>query len=648
MGVRVQAGLLLLVMLLPSVVIAAEGEEPVVVRALAVAETAQGLVGSVADVSITQRQGTGLLFMDTQPFTQVDMQGSARLAVRVAGSITGIDVETRDFFFVVRSGSQLIGGPSAGGVMTVGAIAALKGWRIEPDVYMTGTIQPDGTVGPVGGIPEKAQAAAERGARLFLYPVGEEVTLARTARGVVRVNMSEHCARLSIECQPVVDVEEAVEAFTGMRFERAGSPAPGSDARFREVMGPHAARQISDAEALLIRRREERANASATAGALREADARLAAAETELAYARAANADGRYYAASSRSFAALIDLEEVRLLIGLAQADGGSEWAAIETSAVDAVVAASLANASAAAPQGAAHWQAVAAAQQRAAEASQRASLARRACESGVAISCVEGLAYARERARTVDWWLDVGDGLASGEVVPEARQRERAVEAIEEAEQFLTYVSATLAQSSGAESLLSDASAMSARARADFEEGLFAAAVFDALEAQVRASVALEGSVFGDDLPAPRRERAFSEAERAISEARAAGVEPVLAASQLELATNLSSTSEQVAFADLARVVARSYRLFDEGASRSPRASEFVGTSRASVPIAPAADAVLMGLGGVIFGLALGSVATRRALRRASGREEARRERDRASAGEGEHVPAASSFRER
>jgi uncharacterized protein len=30
---------------------------------------------------------------------------------------------------------------------------------LKQDVVMTGTINPDGTIGPVGGVPEKAQAA---------------------------------------------------------------------------------------------------------------------------------------------------------------------------------------------------------------------------------------------------------------------------------------------------------------------------------------------------------------------------------------------------------------------------------------------------------------------------------------------------------
>ncbi len=36
--------------------------------------------------------------------------------------------------------------------MTVGIIAALEGgWKVNPKVMMTGMINPDGTIGPVGG-----------------------------------------------------------------------------------------------------------------------------------------------------------------------------------------------------------------------------------------------------------------------------------------------------------------------------------------------------------------------------------------------------------------------------------------------------------------------------------------------------------------
>ena len=41
---------------------------------------------------------------------------------------------------------------------------------------MTGTIEPDGTIGKVSGIVEKAIAAAQAGAKLFIVPKGQTTT----------------------------------------------------------------------------------------------------------------------------------------------------------------------------------------------------------------------------------------------------------------------------------------------------------------------------------------------------------------------------------------------------------------------------------------------------------------------------------------
>jgi uncharacterized protein len=52
----------------------------------------------------------------------------------------------------------------------------MMGKPINASVMMTGTVEPDGTVGKVGGIVEKATAAAEAGAKLFIVPEGQSVT----------------------------------------------------------------------------------------------------------------------------------------------------------------------------------------------------------------------------------------------------------------------------------------------------------------------------------------------------------------------------------------------------------------------------------------------------------------------------------------
>ena len=45
------------------------------------------------------------------------------------------------------------------------------GDQINADVTMTGTINPDGTIGPVGGIPFKIEGAAEAGKKVVLIVV---------------------------------------------------------------------------------------------------------------------------------------------------------------------------------------------------------------------------------------------------------------------------------------------------------------------------------------------------------------------------------------------------------------------------------------------------------------------------------------------
>jgi uncharacterized protein len=70
---------------------------------------------------------------------------------------------------------QAIDGPSAGAATTVATIAALMDKIVKKNVIITGTINEDGSIGPVGGIFQKAQAASEAGAELFFVPDGQSV-----------------------------------------------------------------------------------------------------------------------------------------------------------------------------------------------------------------------------------------------------------------------------------------------------------------------------------------------------------------------------------------------------------------------------------------------------------------------------------------
>lgn len=98
-------------------------------------------------------------------------------------------------------------GPSAGGVMTVGFAALLKGDHIRRGIAMTGTIAKDGTIGWVGGIPDKIRAAAREGYRTILIPEGQ--------RDDPRWNITRLAWELNVEVQEVRTVEEAYHLMTG-------------------------------------------------------------------------------------------------------------------------------------------------------------------------------------------------------------------------------------------------------------------------------------------------------------------------------------------------------------------------------------------------------------------------------------------------
>ncbi|MGI0047173.1 MAG: S16 family serine protease [Nitrosotalea sp.] len=136
--------------------------------------------GTVLKITVDVRDGTGLVLVNTAIPTGVDFQSSAHTAVAVAENVTGIDLTKKDVIFSVNSGNnqtlQAVDGGSAGGAMTVLLISELLGKTINNHVLMTGTIQPDGTIGPIGAAAEKADAAGQYGAKIFLVPQGQAVT----------------------------------------------------------------------------------------------------------------------------------------------------------------------------------------------------------------------------------------------------------------------------------------------------------------------------------------------------------------------------------------------------------------------------------------------------------------------------------------
>ena len=113
----------------------------------------------------------------TVAYSRGGKPGSAKITTKAdKGSDTpriGVEISQKQPHpFTVKIDLDEIGGPSAGLMFTLGIIdklrpADLTGGKI---IAGTGTIDDEGNVGPIGGIPQKLVGAKEAGAQIFLVP----------------------------------------------------------------------------------------------------------------------------------------------------------------------------------------------------------------------------------------------------------------------------------------------------------------------------------------------------------------------------------------------------------------------------------------------------------------------------------------------
>ena len=122
-----------------------------------------------------------------------------------------------DYEFLVRTGGH-IDGPSAGMLMTATMLAMLRGVEVRADTTMTGTINPDGSAGPVGGIVQKMAGAADDGITRFGFPMGSRNH--RDLRTGGMVDLFAKGAELGLEVREIHDIFEAYEFLTGDQLER--------------------------------------------------------------------------------------------------------------------------------------------------------------------------------------------------------------------------------------------------------------------------------------------------------------------------------------------------------------------------------------------------------------------------------------------
>ncbi len=203
----------------------ANGTETTVEMKLPAVDTNKS--GVVTTLKVTAKPGTGRTLVDIEGLLfWADTQQSIRTARQVAANITKIDINAVDLIYTIKAQASLIGGPSAGAALTIATIAALQGKKPEGDIMMSGAINHDGTIGPVSEILEKAKAAKESGATLFLVPLlqGKEVVY-ETVEHCEKYGGVEFCTQetqpkrvdvtkeAGIEIKEVENIQDAMSYF---------------------------------------------------------------------------------------------------------------------------------------------------------------------------------------------------------------------------------------------------------------------------------------------------------------------------------------------------------------------------------------------------------------------------------------------------
>lgn len=111
-----------------------------------------------------------------------------------------------------------VDGPSAGGLMTSAVLAALLGDTIQKDVTMTGTINPDGTIGPVGGIAQKIDGVKKAKKTRMLIPAG--LRYEQDAATGQEVDLVEKGREAGIKVKEVATIYEAYKELTGKEIPK--------------------------------------------------------------------------------------------------------------------------------------------------------------------------------------------------------------------------------------------------------------------------------------------------------------------------------------------------------------------------------------------------------------------------------------------
>jgi uncharacterized protein len=520
----------------------------------AVAVTSAEQEGVVVDIAVTITPGNGRVFISISPYTEIDMQGSAQLAALTACDVLGIDFMKYNFFYTIEANAPIVGGPSAGGVIAIATIAALKNLSIKSNVFMTGMIYPDGFIGPVGSIPQKLQAAAENGAKIFLIPKGQRVVyvteLIEERRGpfilistrTKPIDVVEYGEQLGVKVREVGTVEDALVYYTGFSIAK---PQPHFNlSEYSDILNRLAVRMKEDTLSLL-----------GELGELKDYAQELGAVAEKIRSANESYERGDYYTATSQYFTAKIELRYIVYTHTIKNdEDLSNEFEIVENELKSTVsYLKSVEN------LGVESFQLFGAAEERVTIADEYLQKAKTSKSFDDAL---QALAYSKERIESAKVWLSLLNAIKKDIPIGKDELKKRAQFYLNQAESLIVYAMAV----GGYKSLIEEAETSAHLSREQLDKELYSGAALSAMDAITKASLSIELINADQELIKSKEETARDSAQTALSEVERVVI-PILPTAYYEYAETAENIVLKLSYyklserlAKLISVVAKAY----------------------------------------------------------------------------------------
>jgi uncharacterized protein len=509
--------------------------------------TANGDEGSYLNAQVVVTNGTGHVFVDTNPFTQIDLQGSARIAAMVASDILGIDEKLYDFYYIIEINSPVIGGPSAGGALTVATIAAINKWKIKPGIAMTGMIDPDGTIGPVGGIPYKLQAAAANNVTVFLVPQGQLVVNVTKFNVTMENSSIIHNAtdetvdldklgnKLNVSVKEIDTIQGAVLEFTGHDISKPFIKGSVFTPKYLNLLQP-----------LVLQLQKESNDMYNNTYTISDNNSKMQIAKDSQNRAVSLINEKKYYSATSLYFSSMVNILSVQWTYDYNHAKNKEDYMTSLISKVRDQITVSENDLSKFKSNGTNDIEIIGAAESRITDANNTLENLNGSNSSHAIIL----LAFAYERAKTAQWWLSLAS--PSGKSISDDILEERSFWYLNQAQSMSAYAQALLADGGVSTSNLGDTTTI----QKEIDRGFYSGAIFDSLQIISRLSTGIE--LMGLEDSSVRVNQSADSAQSMINEVRSRGIEPTLAVSIYEYGGISNNPYEQKSDYTYARMIAK------------------------------------------------------------------------------------------